>query len=160
MHVCCFCLINIKDTDVYIMDLYFVALQIESRKRLRERHGYKMKFVCLAGAEAEKETLTSEFKAAKRMGEIRMGEAHLFYRYFIRIKYVSYEEITRAYMREESGESGEFLLKEHYLMLKMQDGVLHKLRMEREEYVRETLHCFEKEYSHILVGFDRLSQSK
>ncbi len=119
-----------------------------------------MKFVCLAGSEAEKETLTSEFKAAKRMGEVRMGDAHLFYRYFIRIKYVSHEEITKAYLREESGESGEFLLKEHYLMLLTNDGVLHKLRMEREEYVRETLRFFEKEYPHISVGFDRPSQSK
>ncbi|MCM1124409.1 MAG: hypothetical protein NC416_17670 [Eubacterium sp.] len=119
-----------------------------------------MKFVCLAGAEAEKESLTNEFKAARRMGEVRMGEAHLFYRYFIRIKYFAYEEIAKAYLREESGESGEFLLKEHYLMLETKNGVLHKLRMEREEYARETLQCFTKEYPHVKVGFDRLSQSK
>lgn len=119
-----------------------------------------MRFVCLAGEEEAKEALVSEFKAAKRMGEVRMGEVHLFYRYFIRIKYVSYEEITKAYLREESGESGEFLLKEHYLMLETQNGVLHKLRMEREEYARETLHCFEKGYNHIKVGFDRPSRSK
>ena len=119
-----------------------------------------MKFVCLAGAEAQKETLASEFKTAKRMGEVRVGEAHLFYRYFIRIRYVSYEEITNAYLREESGESGEFLLKEYYLMLKMRDGALHKLRMERVEYARETLHFLEKKHSYISVGFDRLGQSK
>ncbi|MDE6387101.1 MAG: hypothetical protein K2L82_04735 [Lachnospiraceae bacterium] len=119
-----------------------------------------MKFVCLAGAEAQKETLASEYKTAERMGEVRVGEVHLFYRYFIRIKYVSYEEITKAYLREESGESGEFLLKEHYLMLKMRDGVLHKLRMERQEYAKETLSYLEQKYHHISIGFDRLSQSK
>lgn len=119
-----------------------------------------MKFICLAGAEEEKEVLINEFRAAKRMGEVRMGETHLFYRYFIRIRYVSFEEIMKAYLRKESGESGEFLLQEYYLMLKTRNGVLHKLRMEREEYAREILHCFEKEYSHISVGFDRLGQSK
>lgn len=108
----------------------------------------------------EKDALTAEFKSAKRLGEVRMGETHLFYRYFIRVRYTSYEEIVKAYLREESGESGEFLLKEYYLMLETKNGVMHKLRMEREEYAREALNYLENRYSNILVGFDRLGQSK
>lgn len=107
-----------------------------------------------------KGALSAEFKSARRLGEVRMGETHLFYRYFIKIRYAAYEEITKAYLREESGESGEFLLKEYYLMLEMKSGMMHKLRMEREEYARETLRRLENGYGHITVGFDRLSQSK
>lgn len=118
-----------------------------------------MKFVALAGKKAEYGRLKEEYKTAERRGETRLGEAHLFYRYFLKIRYVHYEEISRAYLREESGESGEFLLKEWYLMLYTRDGVLHKLRMEREGYVREVLGELEKRYAHIIIGFDRPSQS-
>ncbi|MCH5260046.1 MAG: hypothetical protein J1F18_09840 [Lachnospiraceae bacterium] len=113
-----------------------------------------MKFVCIGGPNAEKEVLTSEYKTAKRLGEVRIGEHHFFYRYFIKIRYASIDEIERAYLREESGESGEFLLLESYLMLRMRDKSLHKLRMERELYARAVLLYFEENYPHIAIGFD------
>ena len=113
-----------------------------------------MKFVCIGGAETEKEMLKSEYKTATRLGEIKIGADHLFYRYFIKIRYAALEEIERAYLREESGESGEFLLLESYLMLKMRDGALHKLRMERELYARAVLLYFEENFPHIAIGFD------
>ena len=119
-----------------------------------------MKFFCLNGIHEEQEILKQEYKAAARLGEARLGERHLFYRYFIRIRYVSYEEIRRAYLREESGESGEFLLKEFYLMLETSDGTLHKLRMEREVNAREVLACLQDNHNCIKIGFDRLGQSK
>ncbi len=114
-----------------------------------------MKFICLAGKEAEQEQLKREFKTAWRKGEAKLGDIHLFYRYFIRVRFISYEEIVRAYLREESGESGEFLLKEFYLMLEDRDGRLHKLRMEREENAREVLGDLEKNHGHISIGFKR-----
>lgn len=119
-----------------------------------------MKFVCLNGNQEAQELLKQEYKAAARWGEVRLGKECLFYRYFIKIRYVSYTEIRRAYLREESGESGEFLLKEFYLMLETSDGALHKLRMEREGNAREILSCLKKEHPGISVGFDRLGRSK
>lgn len=119
-----------------------------------------MKLICMAGEEAAQEALREEFKAAKRFGEIRLGTSHLFYRYFIRIRYISYSEITGAYLRQESGESGEFLLVENYLMLKMKDRSVHKLRMEREAYVREVLSELERSHENVKVGFDQSGQSK
>ncbi len=119
-----------------------------------------MGFVCLAGTEAENEELKSEYKAAERLGEARLGSTHLFYRYFIKIRYVSYEEIAGAYLREESGESGEFLLKEFYLMIRTKDEALHKLRMERDVNAKAVLNGLREKYSHISIGFDRLCQSK
>lgn len=119
-----------------------------------------MKAVCLAGAEADREILKAEYKAAKRLGEVRFGTTHLFYRFFIRVRYVSYGEIGRAYLRQESGESGEFLLLENYLMLETRDGALHKLRMEREAYAREALIELQDKHKEIKIGYDRPSQSK
>lgn len=119
-----------------------------------------MKAVCLAGKEAARETLRAEFKTAKRLGEVRLGASHLFYRYFIRIRYVSYEEITGAYLRQESGESGEFLLIENYLMLETRNGLQHKMRMERETYAKEVLADLKENYEGIKIGFDRPRQSK
>ena len=81
-----------------------------------------MKFVCLGRVQEEQEILKQEYKSAEYLGEVRMGEIHLFYRYFIKTRYISYGELRQAYLREESGESGEFLLKEFYLMLKAADG--------------------------------------
>ena len=89
-----------------------------------------------------------------------MGEIHLFYRYFIKTRYISYGELRQAYLREESGESGEFLLKEFYLMLKAADGGLHKLRMEREVNVRAVLAGLEETHKEVKIGFERSEQKE
>lgn len=114
-----------------------------------------MKFICLGGQQAKQEILQQEYKTAPRLGEVRLGDSHLFYRYFIKIRYVSYAEVRRAYLREESGESGEFLLREFYLMLDMQDGRLHKLRMEREVNARAVLSCLKEKDAAIAIGFEK-----
>ena len=114
-----------------------------------------MKFICLGRMQEDQDSLRKQYKAAEQRGEIRLGERNLFYRYFIRIRYVSYEEIVRAYMREESGESGEFLLKEFYLMLVTSDGVIHKLRMEREANVRAVLSCLCENHKSIMIGYEK-----
>ena len=118
-----------------------------------------MWLACLSGDERDKEELEREYKAATRYGEVRLGEMCLFYRYFIKIRYVAYEQIAKAYLREESGESGEFLLKEFYLMLETKDGVLHKLRLERDVNVKSVLAYLESHYKDITIGFNRPSRS-
>ena len=113
-----------------------------------------MKFICLSGAEADKEALRKEYRETQRWGEARIGKEHLFYRSFIKIKYVSINEIERIYIREESGESGEFLLLESYLMIKTKDGVLHKLRIEWERNAHAVLFHIKNNYPLVAVGFD------
>ena len=119
-----------------------------------------MKFVCLGRVQEEQEILKQEYKSAEYLGEVRMGEIHLFYRYFIKTRYISYGELRQAYLREESGESGEFLLKEFYLMLKAADGGLHKLRMEREVNVRAVLAGLEETHKEVKIGFERSEQKE
>ena len=116
-----------------------------------------MKFICLQKKEepADKNDLKEEFKAAVRAGEGRMGAHHFFYRYFINVKYIPYEKIKTAYLRVESGESGEFLLKEFYLMLLLGDGTEGKLRFEREENARAVLSYLEAYYPQIEIGYKK-----
>lgn len=101
----------------------------------------------------QKEQLQDEFKSAVRCGEGRLGDKHFFYRYFLRVHYVPYQEIVHAYLREESGESGEFLLKEFYLMLVFGNGQTGKLRFEREKNAREVISYLEGHYPDIKIGF-------
>lgn len=117
-----------------------------------------MRFTLLSKSLAEQSKdeinrLKEEFKRSLRCGEGRLGNSHFFYRYFLRIRYVSYQEIIHAYLREESGESGEFLLKEFYLMLVFRNGQKEKLRFEREKNAREVLSYLEEHYPDIKIGF-------
>lgn len=121
-----------------------------------------MKFIPLSKTEEirEKSILLEEFKAASRAGEGRMGQTHLFYRYFINARYVSYQKIQNAYLRIESGESGEFLLKEFYLILKLQDNEEGKLRFEREENVKNILSYLEEHYPQIEIGYKKAARTE
>lgn len=116
-----------------------------------------MKFISLSKSEAvvDKDILKEEFKAAVRTGEGRIGDCHLFYRYFINVKYVSYHNIQKAYLRIESGESGEFLLRESYLILFFSDGMEVKLRFEREENVKKVLAYLSENYPNIEIGYKK-----
>lgn len=116
-----------------------------------------MGFISLSESEetTDKSVLKEEFKTAVRMGEGRLGSRHMFYRYFINVKYVSYPKIQKAYLRIESGESGEFLLKEFYLILHLQGGIEAKLRFEREENVKSILAYLEENYQYIETGYKK-----
>lgn len=102
-----------------------------------------------------KEMLKAEFRSALRAGEGRIGERHLFYRYFINVRYVPWDKIRKAYLRVESGESGEFLLRESYLMLRFDDMGEAKLRFEREENVRNILRYIAEHYPNTEVGYKK-----
>lgn len=116
-----------------------------------------MKFISLFKSDAvpDKNILKEEFKSAIRVGEGRLGVSRLFYRYFINVKYVSYLNIQKAYLRIESGESGEFLLRESYLMLYFHDGAESKLRFEREENVRKVLAYLNENCPNIEIGYKK-----
>ncbi len=110
-----------------------------------------MKITVLAGKGMEKD-LREEFAQAKKTAEVRLGENFLFYRYFLRIRAIAYEEIQKAFLRIESGEVGEFPLTEHYLMIVDKAGKEHKLRMEHPEDAKEVLACLEQSYPEIEIG--------
>ncbi len=113
-----------------------------------------MKIRLLAGNASEGQ-LRAEWKEAKKVSEVRLGEHFLFYRYFIRISAIGYEEIKKAFLRIESGEVGEFPLTEHYLILLDQKGTEHKLRLEHPEDVKEVLAYFAEHYPGMEIGHYR-----
>lgn len=110
-----------------------------------------MKIKVLAGSASE-ETLRLEYRQAKKTVEARLGEHFLFYRYFIRIHAIAYEEIKKAYLRIESGEVGELPLTEHYLMILDRQGREHKLRMEHPEDAKEVLEHMKEHFPRIEIG--------
>ena len=103
-----------------------------------------MKIKLLAGS-ADEEALREEFRRGKKAAEARLGEQFLFYRYFIRIKAIAYEEI-------ESGESGDLPVTEHYLMLVDRQEREYKLRMEHAEDVQEVLAYLKEHFPKTEIG--------
>lgn len=110
-----------------------------------------MKIKVLAGSASE-EVLREEFQKGKKAAEARLGEHFLFYRYFIRIRAIAYEEIGKAYLRIESGESGDLPVTEHYLMLIDKQGREHKLRMEHPEDAQEVLTYLREHFPEVEIG--------
>ncbi len=120
-----------------------------------------MKFIALAPPEdtTDGNELKKEYKETMPNGEGRIGGNHFFYRYFIRVKYVSYAKIKQAFLRIESGECGEFLLKEFYLVLFLEGREEEcKLRFEREENARAVLAFLEANYPKIEIGYKKNQQ--
>lgn len=113
-----------------------------------------MKIKLLAGS-APEEALRGEFQKGKKAAEVRLGEQFLFYRYFIRIKAIAYDEIKKAYLRIESGESGDLPVTEHYLMLIDKQGREHKLRMEHPEDAQEVLSYLGEHFPGTEIGYHK-----
>ena len=59
-----------------------------------------MKFYPLIEAHAEDgAALTSEYKAAKQLGKIRLGELRLYFRAGLRTYYIAYRDVRRVFRR-------------------------------------------------------------
>ena len=112
-----------------------------------------MKIKRLAALNTPEEQLKEEFKSALKVSEVRLGKEHLFYRYFIRISAIAYDQIQKIFLRVESGEVGQFPLTEHYLMVYDMEGNEYKFRQERPEDAKKVIAYFEENHPRIAVGF-------
>ena len=112
-----------------------------------------MKIKRLAVLGTAEDELREEFKNAQKVSEVRLGEQHLFYRYFIRVSAIAYEQIQKIFLRVESGEVGEFPLTEHYLMVYDLQGNEYKFRLERPEDAKRVISYFEENKPQIEVGY-------
>ena len=111
-----------------------------------------MKVKRLATTEMTEEELKKEFKNANRVAEIRLEENTKFARYFFRISAIPYEQIERAFLRVESGDTGDMPMLLNFLVVNDLSGSEHKFRMERLEDAKTVLAYFEKEYPHVQIG--------
>lgn len=101
------------------------------------------------------EVLKEDFEKAERFGEIRVGEDHLFYRGFIRVKYVPFKECSRIYLRIEFGEYGDFPLHEHYVVVVTKKGRELLLRLERPDDAKGVMECLKKRSCGIILGKEK-----
>ncbi len=58
-----------------------------------------MKFYSLTTATTDRSSLETEYRNAREIGIIKLGESCLFFRKRLRIYYISYREITRCFRR-------------------------------------------------------------
>lgn len=115
-----------------------------------------MKFVHLEKQKhAETSTLLEEYRSARAFGELRLGTEHLFRRGLFSVKYIPLREIAHLFLRIESGESGEFPVQEHYIVVKTIQNreKEHLLRMERPEAAKRLLEKIKEECPQIEVGY-------
>lgn len=102
-----------------------------------------MKFIPLSKkAEWElplQENLKEEFNNAERFGEIRMGKNYLFYRSFVRVRFVPLGECSRIFLRIEFGEYGDMPLHEHYIVVKTKQDEEFSLRLERPDDAKKVM---------------------
>lgn len=101
------------------------------------------------------EELKEEFGKAGKFGEIRVGETHLFYRGFIRVRFVPFEECERIYLRVEFGEYGDVPLHEHYIVVKIKQGKEIPLRLERPDDAKGVMSCLEKHPCGVVLGKEK-----
>ena len=107
---------------------------------------------CLYGDALEKALVKQEFSAAERIGELRLGKTLLLHRYFFRTVYIRYQDICRVYQRIESGESGDFTVAEHSLVVVDSTGKEHVLHVDYEQYARECIEKLTQQHRNIVSG--------
>ncbi len=101
------------------------------------------------------EALKEEFGKALRFGEIRIGENHLFYRGFIRVRFVPLIECERIYLRVEFGEYGDVPLHEHYIVARTKQGREFPLRLERPDDAKAVMSCLENHSCKVALGKEK-----
>ena len=107
---------------------------------------------CMFGEAAEKELVKKELAGADRIGELRLGKELLLHRYFFRTRYIRYTDISRVFQRMESGESGDFSVSEHSLVVVDRAGTEHVLHVDYKQYAAEGISRLTERYPHISVG--------
>ncbi len=58
-----------------------------------------MKFNPLTAAEEDERQLESEYKTAREIGKIKLGELHLYFRSGLKIWYIPYRDVRRCFRR-------------------------------------------------------------
>lgn len=106
----------------------------------------------LYGLEIEKKIVLEEKKKGTKIGEAVLCSDFLYHSYFFKTRYIRYCDIDRAYLRIESGESGDFSVDEISLAIIDKAGVEHKLHLDYKQYVQEILEYFKNNYPDIVIS--------
>lgn len=63
------------------------------------RKGRNMKFYPLTDTQVDSDQLASEYKAAREIGKIKLGELRLYFKAGLKTYYIPYHDITRLFRR-------------------------------------------------------------
>ena len=61
-----------------------------------------MRFYPLLGSGAEETGLDSEYKGAREIGKVRLGELHLFFKSGLKTWFIAYRDVRRLFRRVEA----------------------------------------------------------
>ena len=61
-----------------------------------------MKFYPLTASQSDEHQLDGEYKVARQMGKLRLGELHLYFKSGLKIYYIPYRDVHRCFRRVES----------------------------------------------------------
>lgn len=103
----------------------------------------------------EQAELEKLYKAARGFQEIRISESFLFYKSFIRVKYVDLNHVKKIFLRVESGESGDFPTQTVYVILTDLNEKEISLHMERMDTAKQMLEFLKEQYPTIQYGFTK-----
>ena len=58
-----------------------------------------MRFMPLTASQSAEQTLASEYKVAREIGKLRLGELHLYFKKGLNVYYIPYRDIRRCFRR-------------------------------------------------------------
>ena len=58
-----------------------------------------MKFYPLTASQSDEHLLDSEYKAARQLGKLRLGELHLYFKSGLKTYYIPYRDVRRCFRR-------------------------------------------------------------
>ena len=121
-----------------------------------------MKFYPLTASQTEEQTLESEYKTARQVGKLRLGELHLYFKSGLRTYYIPYRDVRRCFRRVESVPAklccgnGEFQI-ENLVVCGDNDAELAQIQLPGTKAARLLMEDLEKRMPD--VAFGRPAQS-
>ena len=92
------------------------------------------------------------WRSGKAADQFCLSDTHLLHRYFFVTKYIAYDEISRVYLRIESGEYGDLPLAEYSLVIVNTSGEESALHAERKDGAERVIGLLQERCPQIAVG--------
>jgi len=106
---------------------------------------------------ADEAALQSEYTAARNLGKVRLGEAHLFFSKFSGTSYLSYSQIRHAWIRIEEVNArlccGRANFDQIFLMVEDNEGSIRRADMKSREQAQNALTAISQRNPSAEIGY-------